>query len=271
MSELNHSSDFDFGDLELDLRRHVEVLRNQVFESTKYHPQFDLLISDLLSIRRELTTSMCVVSVERMLLYGKNLFSPLFRHVRYVSLDSSPKSADSRGPYNSHLVDHADFLDCGCESIRSDASSLAFPDASADVLLIPNLVHHVEDQGKLWSEVARVVKPGGLLYVFEPTFRELHQNPDDYLRYTPNGLKSVLANHGFHTESVLTTGGPFTAIAYCWNQALQYIGPAERDHWTRWFDGHFKELLRLETDYPTNLVRSHTSFPTAFSLRAQRV
>lgn len=260
----------NYGSLNHDLIKHVEILRNKVFESTKFHPQFDLLISDLLAIRGELRSSMCVVAVERMLLYGKNLFSPLFNHVRYVSLDSSPKSADARGAYNSHLVSHPDFITRDCESIRCEPTELEFPDAEADVVLIPNLVHHVENQGRLWSEIARILKPGGLLYIFEPTLRELHQDPDDYLRYTPNGLKSVLGQFGLVTKSISTTGGPFTAIAYCWSQALQYINEDERSHWINWFEAHFDELVRLETAHPRNLVRKHTSFPTAFSLRAVR-
>lgn len=261
---------FDYGSLDNALRRHVEVLRSKVFESTNFYPQFDLLISDLIAIRSGLSPTTCVVSVERMLLYGKNLFSPLFKHVNFVSLDSSPRSADSRGAYNSYLVEHLDFMDCECESIRCEPTDLAVPDSTADIVLIPNLVHHVEDQTKLWSEAARILKPGGLLYIFEPTLREIHQDPDDYLRYTPNGLRSVLARHGFKTELILTTGGPFTAIGYCWGQALQYISPDERDRWSSWFKSHFADLLLLEAAHPKNLVRKHTSFPTAFSLRAVR-
>lgn len=260
----------DFEGLDEVLQKHIEVLRCKVFESTKYHPQFDLLLADLISIRNELTTSTCIVSVERMLMYGKNLFAPLFDHARFVSLDLSPSSADSRGAYNAHLIDHPDFIDSHCQSIRCELANLDRVDLVADFVLIPNLVHHVKDQNKLWSEVRRVLRPGGVLYVFEPTLREIHQDPDDYLRYTPNGLTSVLAEHGLITQSVTTTGGPFTAIGYCWTQALQYIDSAEKARWTAWFESHFADLQRLENAYPNNLVRQHTSFPTAFSLRAVR-
>ncbi len=270
MPPQSSKSEFNYEGIDSNLVRHIEVLRHRVFESTKFHPQFDLLISDLLVLRSKLEPTMCVVSAERMLLYGKNLFSPLFDHVRYISLDSSPRSADSRGTYNSKLVDHPDFITCECESIRCSPAELPLLDSSVDVLLVPNLVHHVENQGRFWSEAARILRPGGTLYVFEPTLRELHQDPDDYLRYTPNGLKSVLMEHGFVTQNISTTGGPFTAIAYCWNQALQYLDGEEKASWSNWFNNHFEDLIRLESSYPTNLVRNHTSFPTAFSLRAIR-
>ena len=260
----------DLEGLKPQIAGHIEVLRERVFESTKFLPQFDLLLSDLLQFHREVKPSQVVVSVERMLLYGKNLFSPLFSHSKFISLDSSPKSADSRGAYNAQLVEDVRFIDQPCESVRCEPNNLRIATSSADYILVPNLVHHVEDQKGLWSEVSRVLKSGGMLYVFEPTIRELHQVPDDFLRYTPNGLKSTLANFGFGEAKIRVTGGPFTAIAYCWNQALQYIHPDKRDDWSSWFEGHFKELTALEDQFTKNLVRSHTSFPTAFSLLATK-
>lgn len=252
------------------LKGHIDLLRERVFESTRYLPQFDLLISDLLDLSAGSEHDAVVVSLERMILYGKNIISPLFSHLRYVSLDSSPASADARGAYNAHLVDDARFVEVPCESYRCKPNELAFEDGRADLVLIPNLVHHVEDQLGMWTEVSRILKPSGRLYVFEPTLREVHQDPDDFLRYTPAGLSRLLEELGFKIEEIRTTGGPFTAIAYCWNQALQYMNHEERAHWSQWFESHYQELLDLETRFPKNLIRNFTSFPTAFSLFASK-
>ena len=252
------------------LKGHVDLLRERVFESAHYLPQFDLLLSDLLDLSEGAKSDEVVVSLERMLLYGKNVIAPLFSHVRYVSLDSSPASADARGAYNARLVDDVRFVEVKCESRRCKPNNLEFDDSRADLVLVPNLVHHVEDQQGMWSEVRRVLKPSGRLYVFEPTLREVHQDPDDYLRYTPNGLSKLLEKSGFRIDLVRTTGGPFTAIAYCWNQALQYISEEERPHWSKWFESHYRELIDLEERFPKNLVRNFTSFPTAFSLLATK-
>ena len=118
----------------------------------------------------------------------------------------------------------------------------------------------------MFNEAFRVTKPGGHLFVFEPILRELHQEPDDFLRYTPYGMIQSLEAVGFKIIETKTTGGPFTAIAYCWNQALQYIPEHERDTWSEWFSGHFKDLEVLESKYTKNLVRNYTSFPTAFAI-----
>lgn len=256
--------------LPVELRNHVGLLRDKVFESSGHLPQFDLLIQDFLKLRVAFQAGSTIVSLERMKLYGKNLFAPLFAAAKFISCDVSPPSAESRGAYNSRLVDDSHFLDSKHESLRCPPDNLSIANEAADLVVIPNVVHHVRNQSGMWAEVARVLKPRGLLYVFEPTLREVHQYPDDYLRYTPNGLAEVLADNGFVTDTIRTTGGPFSAIAYCWKQGLQYVKSAEREQWTMWFASHFEELMKLESTNNKNLVREFTSFPTAFSLQARK-
>lgn len=252
------------------LRDHVMMLRERVFESAGHLPQFDLLINDLLDLRNMFCSGNTIVSLERMKLYGKNLFAPLFATANFISCDVSPSSAESRGTYNSRLVDDDRFVTSRYESLTCPPENLDLENSTADLIIIPNVVHHVRNQWEMWTEVARVAKPGSLLYVFEPTLREVHQYPDDYVRYTPNGLAEVLRDHGFTIDTIRTTGGPFSAIAYCWKQALQYVTPSEREYWTDWFTEHFKVLMRLETLNNVNLDREFTSFPTAFSVLARR-
>ena len=47
------------------------------------------------------------------------------------------------------------------------------------------------DQNKLFSECFESLKDQGELIIFEPTFREVHQAPHDYIRYTPYGIKQI--------------------------------------------------------------------------------
>ncbi|NDD61609.1 MAG: hypothetical protein EBZ46_05100, partial [Actinobacteria bacterium] len=69
-----------------EITDHLAVLREKVFGSDQYLPQFNLLIDDVLALSERMSEGSFVASVERMMLYGKNLFSPLFQHTRYVSL-----------------------------------------------------------------------------------------------------------------------------------------------------------------------------------------
>lgn len=56
------------------------------------------------------------------------------------------------------------------------AENLPFADASLDLVVMSNSLHHVplEHQAKALAEAARVLKPGGLLYISEPVAEGPH-------------------------------------------------------------------------------------------------
>jgi SAM-dependent methyltransferase len=209
----------------------------------------------------------CVVCLERGLLYGGiSLFGPFFHHQEFISIDCSPGSADSRGAYNRAMVDDPRCLIVP-GTMRAPADDTGLPSASADLVLVPNLVHHVADQRGLFAELARLLKPGARGYIFEPLVRELHQAPDDYLRYTPWGFERMIVEAGLVYDRFVPEGGPFQAVAYCWTQALEYFPPDKRAEMERWFyDKHFKELMAWDQQHPHNLARQHTSFPMAYAV-----
>ena len=254
------------------LAEHVELLRDRVFQTRTKWPHFNLLIEDMVRFARELPDGVRIVSLERNLLYGGfSLFAPLFTRQEFISVDCSPASADERGAYNAPLVDDPRFIKEPTRA-RAPIENTGVETASADLVMIPNLVHHIADQDAMFLEARRILKPDGKLYVFEPLVRELHQIPDDYLRYTPYGLADKLRRLGFAPHEPVLEGGPFSVIAYCWEQALQYLPEAERKERAAWFQGqHFPELMALEEQHRDNLVRKHTSFPMAFALSATRV
>ena len=127
----------------------------------------------------------------------KKIFAPFFQKANFTSNDCSPKSAEERKDYNRSLINDARFIDIECQSIRCTPDNLEVQSNTADLLMIPNLVHQVAYQSGLFTEAFRVTKPGGRLFVFEPILRELHQESDDFLRYTPYGMIQSLETVGF--------------------------------------------------------------------------
>lgn len=254
------------------VRAHLDVLRDRVFQSENKWPQFRLLLRDLEELSNDAHPASKVLVMERTLLYGGvSLIAPVFSGCDVVSLDCSPASADGRGGYNKDMVDDERFIRVPVTR-RAPAADTGMPDAAFDLVLLPNLVHHIADQEGLFREAARVVKPGGKVYVFEALVRELHQVPDDYLRYTPYGLERVLASAGLEPEPFKVEGGPFSVITYCWVQALEYLPEVERNKLSEWFyERHFEELMDLDSRYKTNRVRQNTSFPMSFSIAASRL
>lgn len=243
------------------------MLEERVFQVRTRWPHFRLLLADLQKLAEATPASATVVSLERTLLYGGiSLLAPIFHRQYFVSVDCSPHLAEERGAYNAAMVDDPRTIRIPFSKRGSEVVT-GLDDEAADLVLVPNLVHHIADQERLFREMARIVRPGGKVYVFEPLLRELHQAPEDYLRYTPYGLDRVMAACGLATENIEFEGGPFSAVAYCWEQALQYFPPEKRKEMERWFfEEQFQQLLKWDEEYPTNLVRKHTSFPVAFSV-----
>lgn len=250
---------------------HLAMLEDRVFQVRTKWPHFKLLLGDLVDLSNTLPSGARVAALERTLLYGgHSLFAPVFGRQEFTSVDCSPASADERGAYNRSMIDDPRTIFVRHHR-RGTELATGLEDASCDAVLVPNLVHHVADQEALFREIGRIVRPGGLAYVFEPIVRELHQAPDDYLRYTPYGMKNAFAAAGFDVEETRTEGGPFQAIAYCWEQALQYFPDDLRRKMAAWFwEQHFPQLLEWDGAHRVNLVRKHTSFPVAFSVRARR-
>jgi SAM-dependent methyltransferase len=97
--------------------------------------------------------------------------------------------------------------------IVADATLMPFADATFDVALVRELAHHVEHKDRLFAEVNRVLRPGGLCVLIEPTRslsvtlqrlrREGHAErdstwPEIYLRaLARNGLRTFWRGREF--------------------------------------------------------------------------
>tara|TARA_B100001248_G_scaffold14650_1_gene9757 strand:- start:10647 stop:11444 length:798 start_codon:yes stop_codon:yes gene_type:complete len=239
---------------------HISILKEKVFELHKY-PSFQLLIEGLEEILINddlIQNNICIL--ERTKLYGSSLFGGLFEKANLISYDCSPASADERGSYNSHMIDSKNFLKfTKSESLNQDAT-FALPENKFDVIFIPNLVHHFEDQSLLFSVCYKSLKKNGKLIVFEPTFREIHQAPHDYIRYTPYGIKQILIQNSFCKINCKETGDSFEALSYILN-----IMKAKRDDkdfidWCNTLDEKINQFKKGKVD----IVKNHARFPTAF-------
>jgi len=254
-----------------ELDGHFAVLAERVFQVETKWPHFRQLLRDVRRLADTADEHMTVVSLERGLLYGGcSLLAPFFGHCDFLSVDCSPDSADHRGAYNQAMVDDPRFLFVPATH-RAPIEATELGGGLADLVLVPNLVHHVADQPALFAEMARITRPGGRVYVFEPTLRELHQIPDDYLRYTPYGMQRTLREAGLRPGDFEVEGGPFSAVAYCWAQALEYLPADQREPMARWFyEEQFPQLMDWDARYADNLVREHTAFPMSFSMVADK-
>jgi len=82
-----------------------------------------------------------------------------------------------------------------------------------DCIICNAVLEHVENPEAVMKEFQRVCKPGGYLYLSVPFMQPEHLDPTDFQRYTLDGLKRLVRQHGFEVlrgegvHSVHTTLG----------------------------------------------------------------
>jgi SAM-dependent methyltransferase len=80
--------------------------------------------------------------------------------------------------------------------VRGDATALPFPDASFALVISQEMVEHVADPFRAVREMARVLSPGGRLYLQAPFVIGYHPGPEDYWRFSRAGLRRLVEQAG---------------------------------------------------------------------------
>lgn len=69
-------------------------------------------------------------------------------------------------------------------------------DGSLGTVICVSVLEHVRNPWSAVHEIARVTRPGGLVYIAAPFQFPYHEHPDDYWRFTPTALR-VLLGHNY--------------------------------------------------------------------------
>lgn len=78
-----------------------------------------------------------------------------------------------------------------------DGNKFPFADESFDSVVANEVLEHVFNPEQFLNEVARVLRPQGLVLMTLPFVWDEHEQPYDFARYSSFGVKALLQRHGF--------------------------------------------------------------------------
>ena len=150
---------------------------------------------------------------------GLKPYEKLFaRHVdRYFGIEYSPGSG-----FRGNAAD-----------LFADAAAIPLAADSVDTVLCTEVLEHVPDPDKVISEVARVLRPGGIFLCTAPFVYPVHDSYD-FFRYSPRGLATIMKRHGLEVEEVVPLSGTGLTLAimlnlywyelFMWRKLLYPVG-----------------------------------------------
>ncbi len=129
---------------------------------------------------------------------GSCPYRHLFQHCEYRTHDFAKlERNDLSGGVGYGTIDYV-----------SDILAMPLPDASFDAILCTEVLEHVPDPAGAIKECARILRPGGLLFVSAPLGSGLHQKPFHfYGGFTPYWYERFLDEAGCDLVSVVANGG----------------------------------------------------------------
>ncbi|MDM8561059.1 class I SAM-dependent methyltransferase [Candidatus Parabeggiatoa sp. HSG14] len=104
--------------------------------------------------------------------------------------------------------------------VYGDAQTLPFADNSMDTVLLLDVLEHLPHPKDCISEIARVLKPTGLLVLQVPFIYPIHDAPLDFQRWTQYGLEQLVSKYGFTTRQKITIGKPLETAGLLLNIAI---------------------------------------------------
>lgn len=128
---------------------------------------------------------------------GDSPYRELFEHASYTATD----------------WEHSPHEGVRATDIVASAESIPVADESFDVVLLTQVLEHVPEPPAVVSELHRILRAGGRLYLTAPLVWELHELPHDYYRYTAPGLRHLMEAAGFTDVAIEPRTDCFTTLA----------------------------------------------------------
>ncbi|HFU76307.1 MAG TPA: class I SAM-dependent methyltransferase [Arcobacter sp.] len=132
-------------------------------------------------------------------------------------LDIGGKKDNKRGKFRPPLnqVDSWEYLNID-EDTNPDylcsADSIPVEDEHFDMVLLCEVLEHLENPEEVLNEAQRVLKKGGRVIISMPFLNAIHADPYDYQRWTDFKFQAELKKSGFSNIDIVPMGSVFAVI-----------------------------------------------------------
>ncbi len=131
-----------------------------------------------------------------------------------------------------------------------DLHKIDLPDEVAGTVISLDTLEHVERPWEALAEIHRILKPNGIAVLTSVMRFPIHGYPNDYWRFTPEGLKSLFKV--FDTSFIGSCGGtkdfPQTVVGVGFKGSPPSFSVFEEEYskWAHWNNKIDEKLLPLE-------------------------
>ena len=106
-------------------------------------------------------------------------------------------------------------------NIQADLLHLPIKDKALDTIVCTGVLEHARDPDKAVAEIYRVLKSNGKAFFETPFIQTVHAAPEDYSRWTPEGLKKLMC--AFDISKVDVVAGPASALAWQFQETMALL------------------------------------------------
>lgn len=103
-------------------------------------------------------------------------------------------------------------LDLDKGDVKGSALKLPFPAMSFDTVLCTQVIEHVKDPQLMVNEINRILKKNGYAILTAPLFWCLHEEPNDFFRFTKYSLEMIFNNANFKIIYIKDRGNWSTTL-----------------------------------------------------------
>ncbi len=100
---------------------------------------------------------------------------------------------------------------------------LPYPSEGFDTVILSDVLEHIPNPEALWTEMARQLRPGGVIIMNVPFYYWLHESPYDFYRYTEFALRRFVDRAVLELVELHPIGGAPEIIADITSKCLYRV------------------------------------------------